>query len=175
MILVLTTASVTAVMIYYFQDERMDFIDGEIRQTATAIIDSELSDLRAYDYEKVNDIISEELGPDRIGKFFIIRNQTGDVLFQTQNIHLLEVEIPKEPQWVTIRTGKTLIRAVNLALPRSKTRTLQVGVITESSFFYWSNFDIQAALFLLAIPTLFLIGTWILSAYLFAPLRHVGE
>lgn len=174
-ILVATTVSITTLLVYYFQDERMDFIDDQIRQTATAIIDSELSDLRAYDYEKVDSIISEELGPDRIGKFFIIRNQQGEILFQTQSISLLNVSVPRDPKWVTIKTDKLLIRAVNLALPRSKTRTLQVGVIAESSFFYWSALDGRAIAFLLAIPSLILIGTWVLSSSLFAPVKAVGN
>ncbi len=174
-ILIATTVSVTTLLVYYFQDERMDFIDDQIRQTATAIIDSELSDLRAYDYEKVDSIISEELGPDRIGKFFIIRNIQGDILFQTQGISLLNITVPRDTKWVTIKKDNLLIRAVNLGLPRSKTRTLQVGVIAESSFFYWSALDGPAIAFLLAIPSLFLIGTWILSASLFAPVKAVGN
>lgn len=153
----------------------MDFIDDQIRQTAAAIMDSKLSDMPAIEYEDVDSILSEELGPDRIGKFFIIRNKNGEALFESKSVRLLKLDVPREPQWVTIHQDKRMIRALNLQLPRSKTRTIQVGVITEWSFFYQSAIDGPAIAFMLSIPALFLIMTWILSSSLFSPLKKVSD
>lgn len=174
-VLLATTVSLTTLIVYHVQNERMDFIDGQIRETAAAVMDSKLSDLPALDYEKVDAIISEELGPDRIGKFFIIRNKSGEILYKSKGVNLLHVSFPTDPQWVTINYDRYIIRMVNLQLPRSQTRTLQVGVIAESNFLYWAIFKGSAGIFLIAIPAVFLLMTWILSASLFSPLRTVSD
>ncbi|MBO9667963.1 MAG: hypothetical protein J7501_14265 [Bdellovibrio sp.] len=174
LVLVLTTFSISTLLLHYFRGERIDYIDNQIRQTATSIIDSELTDLRAYDYEKVDSIISEELGPDRIDKFFVIRTNEGKNLYKSQSIDLLNLEIPQSPQWVTLHKEGRMIRAVNLKLPRSKTRTLQVGVISDDNFFHLVNIDEETLLYIVATLSLFLGMTWILSASLFSPVREVA-
>lgn len=171
----MTTVSIIWILAYYYAIERMTFFDDQIRQTATAIIDSRLSDLKTYDYELADSIISEELGPDRIGKFFIIRNQNNEILFQTDNIDLLERQIPRSPRWVTINEGKRLIRVANLDLPRFGGRTLQVGIITDSSFVYWSTLNARTMLLIGALLCLVLTMTWIISASLFRPVRAVSS
>ncbi|MNK01125.1 Sensor kinase CusS [compost metagenome] len=174
MILLLTTVSITWILAYYYASERQTFFDDQIRQTATAIIDSRLSDLKTYDYELADSIISEELGPDRIGKFFIIRNSKNEILFQTDNIDLLETQIPRSPRWITINEDKRLIRVANLDLPRFGGRTLQVGIITDSSFVFWSTLNSRTLFLIGVLLVVVLVMTWVLSASLFSPVKSVA-
>lgn len=158
---------------YFYQSERIAFLDDQIREIATAIVDSELSDLKTYDYRTANALISEELGPDRVGKFFIVRNSKDEILFQTDNIALLEVGIPRDPRWLTIEKDEVLIRVLNLSLPKFPNRTLQVGAITDSNFIFWQTLNYRVQLMILAIFLLVVTMTWLLSASLFAPLRRL--
>ncbi|MEN0057733.1 MAG: hypothetical protein AAGB31_02770, partial [Bdellovibrio sp.] len=173
--LVISTLSVAGILLTYFRAERLSFIDDQIRQTATSIIESKLSELKTYEDEEAEQIISEELGPDRLGKFFIVRTRDGQILFETQNVDLLEIEIPQDPKWITLTTERHFIRALNLKLPRFPTRTLQVGVIVDANFMSlaYVNNRTLAAISVILIVTLIL--TWFLSAYLFSPIRRVAH
>lgn len=171
--LLLVSVGITSLLAYFYQAERIAFIDDQIRETATAIVDSELSDLKTYDYQLANKLISEELGPDRVGKFFVVRNSQEQILFQTDNMTLLELSIPRTPKWVTLHDEGRLIRALNLSLPNFPNRTLQVGVITDSNFIYWSTFTQRTMVLIASVVGLVLLVTWFLSAQLFAPFREL--
>lgn len=171
--LVFTSLCITFLLAYFYQSERLFFLDDQIRETATAIVDSELSDLKTYDYKVANAMISEELGPDRVGKFFVVRNTKDEVLFQTDNVGLLELSIPRSPKWVTIEQEGRLIRVLNLSLPKFPNRTLQVGVITDSNFIFWSTLTSRSVVLVASIVVLVLIMTWFLSAQLFSPVRDL--
>lgn len=175
MVLVTSTLTVAGILLTYFRTERLSFLDDQIRQTATSIIESKLSELKTYDDEEADQIISEELGPDRLGKFFVVRNKEGDILFETQNISLLELEIPRDPKWVTLSTDKHFIRVLNLNLLRFPTRTLQVGVIVDASFISLTYVNNRTLAAISGILGVILILTWFLSAYLFSPIRMLAQ
>lgn len=151
------------------------FLDEQIRQTATSVVESKLSELKTYDDDEAEEIISEELGPQRIGKFFVVRNADGDILFETQNISLLDVEIPQQPKWVTIKTQKHFIRALNLSLPRFATRTLQVGAIVDANFISLAYLSKRSYLAISIILVIIFIFTWMLSSYLFSPVGALAQ
>ncbi len=173
--LFITTLSLTSLLAYYYRSERLSFLDDQIRETATSIVDSRLSDLKAIDYSVANGIITDELGPERVGKFFIIRDNDGRVLFETDNIRLLDLTIPQSPKWISVHDEGRLIRAVNLSLPRVPNRTLQVGIITDSSFIFWTTLNTRTLALIGALMGVLLIITWFLSATLFAPVKRVGH
>ncbi len=174
LVLVLTAVSITGLLAFYYRSERLSFFDDQIRQTATAIVDSKLLELKTYDYEMADALISEELGPDRVGKFFVIRNSKGEILFQTDNIDMLETQVPQSPRWITINEDNRLLRVANLDLPKFGDRKLQVGVIADSSFIFWSTLNFRAILFIAVILLVILLMTWLLSASLFSPVRSVA-
>lgn len=174
LVMLITMFSIGSILLVYFQNERLAFLDDQIRQTATAIIDSKLLDLKTYDYEEADNLISEELGPDRIGKFFIIRNNNGEILFQTQNIEILNVDLERRPQWITLKLPNYFLRAVNLDLPKVPGKTMQVGAIVDAKSMSWAYISKSAWMMGGAILILILLLTWILSAYLFAPIRGLS-
>lgn len=173
--ILVSTLSVSAIQIYYFRNERIQFLDSQIRQTAISIVNSDLTALKTYDYELADSIISDELGPERVGKFFIIRDDKDEILFETQNIEMLKISVPRDQRWVTITTDTWLIRAVNLQLPRVSTRTMQVGIITDASFAKWTPFSARSALLIVLILSMVLLLTWLLSAYLFSPIKSLAK
>jgi len=170
-----STISVGAILLYYFHSERLNYIDDQIRQTATAIVDSTLLDLKTYDYEKADEIISDELGPDSVDKFFIVRDQSsGKILFQTQNIERLNVEVAGKPQWVTLSLPKYFVRWVNLDLPRVPNRTMQVGVIADANSMSLVYVSKTTWLMMGLIFALTLLLTWGLSSYLFSSIQTLA-
>lgn len=171
----MTTFSVAGILLTYFRNERLMFLDEQIRQTATSVVESKLSELKTYDDDEAEEIISEELGPQRIGKFFVVRNADGEILFETQNISLLEVEIPQQPKWVTIKTSKHFIRTLNLSLPRFATRTLQVGAIVDANFISLAYLSNRSYIAISIILLVIFILTWMLSSYLFSPVGALAQ
>ena len=170
-----STASIGAILLYYFRSERLSSVDDQIRQTATAIVDTKLLDLKTYHYAQADDIISDELGPDSVDKFFIVRNQlTGEILFQTQNIERLGVEIDRKPQWVTLKLPKYFVRAVNLDLPRVPNRTMQVGVIVDAKSMSLVYVSKTTCFMVAGILVLILLLTWFLSSYLFSSINSLA-
>ena len=57
---------------FFLRNDRLESIDREVRQAATILVSSKLGDLEKIDLADAESIISEELGENRIGKFFII-------------------------------------------------------------------------------------------------------
>jgi two-component system sensor histidine kinase QseC len=170
----ITAFSVAGILLTYFRTERLAFLDDQIRQSATSIVESKLSELKSYNDEEADDMISDELGPDRIGKFFVVRRD-GEVLFETDNVALLDIKIPQDRQWVTVQTEDHFIRALNLKLPRFQSRTLQVGVIVDKSFISLTYVNTRTYATILIILVVILIFTWFLSSYLFAPIRRLSQ
>jgi len=154
-----------AVLVYgrFLREERLINIDAQLRNTASALLDSELGTLRQIDFDRIEEILSEELGEDRIGKLFVIRNQKGEILFESTSAKLLPVmEIPRAPIWLTLSVKGKYVRILNLQLPRIPDRTLQVGLVLDDHLIYppyWSrpSYILMAFAFVVGIvATLFL-------------------
>lgn len=158
----------------FLRQERLSLIDQQVRETAAALIDSELGDLRRIDFAKADKIISEELGENRIGKFFIIRNQAGDVLFRSTGTTVVPVrDFPRQPQWLTYRVKRQYIRVLNLSLPRVQDRTLQVGVLINEDLISPNYISSKSTVFLSVILALGLIVSWFLTSTLMKPIRRL--
>lgn len=173
--LLVTALSITSLLAFYYRSERLSSLDDQIRESATSIVDSRISEIKNSDYSQANSIISDELGPDRIGKFFIIRTDAGEILFQTETIRLLNVQVPRSPTWVSIDYEDKLIRVLNLKLPRVPNRTLQVGLVTDSNFLFWSTLSSRTLMWIALLLAVLFIITLSLSGTLFAPVRQVGR
>lgn len=173
--LLFSTLSVTGILLAYFRAERISYLDNQIREVATSIIESKLSELKNYDDEEAELLISEELGPLRIGKFFVVRSSSGETLFETQNLSLLEVELPQSPQWASVQTDTHYLRVLNLSPSKYKSRTLQVGIIVDSEILSLSYLSSRTYAMVAGILVLTFVLTWIVSYVLFSPIGHLAQ
>ncbi len=175
---VLSIVSIAAVGIYsnMLKQERMVLIDQQVRDTAAALVDSELGGLRRINFEKADDIISDELGESSIGKFFIIRNTNGKVLFQSASASLLPIrEFPTNQQWFDLSTKDRHIRGLNLKLPRIPDRTLQVGLVLDDKIidpYYFSKISLA---FIVVLVLLGLITSLFLTSFLVKPISNLEQ
>jgi two-component system sensor histidine kinase QseC len=175
---VLTAVTVVCVILhaYFLQNDRLEFIDQQVRETASSLVDSELGDLRKIDFEQVDKIISEELGESRIGKFFIIRNTKGDVIFQSAGALLLPIEdIPQTSKWVRIDDKGKFIRVLNLRLPRIPDRTLQVGVILDSNLVAPDYLSTSSLSFIAGVLFIGGVASLFLTSFLLSPIARLGK
>lgn len=154
----------------------MDLIDQQVRETATALFNSELVGLRNIEFERVDKIISEELGENRVGKLFIIRNNAGRILFESAGAKILPIrDIPRDPRWITLRSQGQYIRILNLSLPSINDRTLQVGVMVSEDLLSPGYYTRANLLFTGGIVALGLLVAWILTALLMRPISHLSN
>lgn len=174
-LMVVTTGSVYLYSVF-LRDERLKLIDQQVRETATVLLNSELADLSKVDLEKAEEIISEELGESRIGKFFIIRNVHGETVFESASAQLLPVaEIPKDQRWFQITKNSKFIRGLNLRLPRLPDLTLQVGLLLDETLVNPSYFSRASLTFLAVIFFLGLIVSLLLTSFLLRPIARLDR
>lgn len=167
---------VTMIHISYVRSERLSLIDEQLRDTAQALVKSDLGELRRGEYEEADDIISEELGPRRIGKIFVLRNAKEEILFQSQSAAALAQAIPQDPQWITHHEGDRFIRVLNLHLPTIPDRTLQVGTVLDKTLVGWYRPTWRILFYSLAVLFVISIASFALSLFVMRPFRrlHTG-
>ena len=173
--LTLLTAGIIVVHALFFRTQRMVLLDTEIRDSATILVNSELSSLKRANFARVDRIISHELGESRIGKFFIVRDNKDQVVFAAADQDLLKMAIPRTPDWVTIHTAHHILRVLNLDLPALPDRTLQVGSIVDPDFFDWMIANRQMNIYIAEIFAVVLIASMLLTQVLLAPLRALSK
>ncbi|MBX3020222.1 MAG: HAMP domain-containing histidine kinase [Bdellovibrionales bacterium] len=160
----------------FLRREKEALIDQQVRETATALLDSELGDLRKVEFEKVESILSEELGENRIGKFFVIRNNAGEILFESAGAKLLPIsELPRKPRWITIQEKGKYIRLLNLSLPKIPDRTLQVGLVIGQELLSPGYFSRANLFFTAAIMLGGLFLAWMLTTMLMRPISWLSN
>lgn len=175
---VLTITSVSVIVLHaaFLRRERLTLIDQQVRATATALFNSELSDLRKFSIEHVDDIISEELGESRFGKFFIVRNSKGDIIFESSSAKFLpRKDIPRNNTWITLETEENFIRVLNLKLPRIPDRTLQVGVVWTSELVHPKYFSFSTLVLFLAVLGVGSIASLFLTSFLLRPIARLSD
>ena len=173
--LTLLTAGIIVVHALFFRTQRMVLLDAEIRDSATILVNSELSSLKRANFARVDRIISHELGESRIGKFFIVRDNKDQVVFAAADQDLLKMAIPRTPDWVTIHTAHHILRVLNLDLPALPDRTLQVGSIVDADFFDWVIANRQMNIYIAEIFAVVLIASMLLTQVLLSPLRALSK
>ncbi|CAO5682748.1 MAG: Adaptive-response sensory-kinase SasA [Holosporales bacterium] len=173
-VLSIVTIATISLHTFFLKKERLALIDQQVREAAVVLIESDLGELRTPDIHKAEDIISEELGENRIGKFFIIRKNTGEVIFKSSSASLLPFDnIPQDDQWITLKTTDKLIRVLNLKVPRIPDRTLQVGLVIDSKMVTQTPFTSESLLFFIAELLLGLIVALFLTTTFLKPVQQL--
>jgi len=173
--ILLTTTLVTWVHFEYLKSERLSHIDTQIRESAAVLVNSDLADLARIDFSAAEKIISEELGPNRLGKVFVIRNSKGNVIYASSNRSALNVDIPRDPQWVTLETNDFYIRVLNLTLPSVADRTLQVGLVLDANFMKWSAVSDRLVAYILIVVAIAAVISGFLAAVLLRPFTRLNR
>lgn len=177
-LIVLLVVTTGAVYLYsvFAQQERRTLIDQQVRETAAAIVDSELGEIRKIDFDRAEEIISEELGESQIGKFFILRNSRGETIFESKNAALLSLDdVSRDTQWFEKSVNDQFIRGLNLRLPRIPDRLLQVGVVLDENLIHPSYFSRTSLIFIVVVLMLGLVVSFLLTSFLLQPIAQLEK
>lgn len=170
-VLVVVTAAALSIHTLYIKQERLRLIDDQVRETAAALLDSELGGLRNINFDYAEDIISEELGESRIGKFFIIRDSRGKVIFESTSAQVLNLDqLDRSQQWSHFNRHGKYIRVLNLKLPRVPDRTLQTGVVVDEDLLTPNYLSRSSIVFMGIILALGLAASQFLTSFLLKPI-----
>jgi two-component system sensor histidine kinase QseC len=174
--LILVSITIVGFYGHVLKRERLSFIDQQVRESASVLLGSELNERKQIDFNEADEIISEELGESRIGKFFLIRNEKNEIVFRSTSASLLDHgDFPQEPQWITAMTEDKFVRILNLRLPRVPNRTLQVGVILDRQLVDPGLVPASSAVFLGLVIAVGLIVGWFASSYLMRPIAELAQ
>lgn len=175
-VLVIVSTATIYLHAVLLRNERLNLVDQQVREAAVALLDSELNQPRKIEIGRVEKIISQELGENRIGKFFVIRNAAGAVLFKSATASLLPLNnVPQKPQWITIEERGRYIRVLNLALPSIDDRTLQVGLVVDQKILSASLFSYSSFGFILLALPLGMLVAWFSASYLVRPIIEISH
>lgn len=137
---------------YFFRNERLHLIDQQIDRVLQALITSEeFKSSLSLPSEEMDRLITSILGPARIGKVYILRDNTGAILYESFNVALLQTELPINKEWITVAAKDQYVRIHNARI--TPNRILQVGLLLDTNFVNWSIYDSRTVslMFLLAV------------------------
>lgn len=175
-VLLVVSAGTIVIHSAFMKADRIRLLDQQARAAAQALIDSDLNTIRIVNFQKANEIISEELGQSQIGKFFIIKNGKGEVIFASPGVEdLMKGPIPDKDQWYRFETKDQLVSVLNLKLPRVPDRSLQVGILINKSLVEPNYLSKSSAIFVLAVISLGLMASLIASSFLMRPIRALED
>lgn len=161
---------------WFLSRERLNLVNQSLRDAATALIDSDLSNLRQIDFDMADNIISDELGESRIGKFFIIRNNNEEILYQSASARLLNMSgAPRTPQWITLKKNGKSFRILNLNLPRIPDKTLQVGAVFNDQIIQPSYLTYNSLIFFVLIILCGSMTAYVLTSTLLKPILSLNS
>lgn len=172
-VLTVVTLAATFLHSHILKQERIEQIDQQVRDTAARLLDSQLATIENVNLEKIDDMLSTELGETRIGKLFLIRNEKGEIIFQSVSAKMLGIkDVPSAPKWATfIKNGK-YIRVLNLDLPKIPNRTMQVGIVVATSLIYPDYFSRTNILFMVSLLLIGLLTAFALTNTLLIPISR---
>jgi signal transduction histidine kinase len=175
---VLTIVALGATLLHgqLIRSDRLARMDQQIIEAAEKIYASSFSRSDPADFNKADKILSDELGDQRIGKLFVLRDADGKELFKGASAKLLPLkELPMNSEWVTLYSQGKLIRIYNHSIPNFPNRILQVGLIIDNSLISPAIFSPGNLLFVASIFLLGLISSWALTSTLLRPISQLVD
>lgn len=160
---------------YYLNASRLELLDLQLRDSAITLVNSELSDIKKINFAEAEQLISEELGSDRIGKIFIIRNDNDEILFKSGSASLMDIDPPRSPQTYSYNVKDQTVRVLNLKLPKRPGRTLQIGAVLDPSLFDWGLMSNKLVIYLVITIIPIFIFSLALTNYLLDPLKIMAN
>lgn len=172
--LTIVTIGATLLHGHLLRKDRVTRVDQQMRDAGEKILRSDLLRLQNPEYARVDQMLSDELGDSRIGKFFAIRTHGGEIIFESMGAKLFNLRsTPAETEWFTLYQNGKWIRVLNLQLPNIPSRVLQVGIALDNALISPDYFSSANLMFLACIFVLGLATAWGLTSFLLHPLSQL--
>lgn len=156
---------------YFFSRQRVKLIDAQLKETTELLLNSKEFRVAVSNPKTLEHEISKILRGRRIGKVFAIRSKEGAVLFESENLNLIQIKPPISPRKVSVETDEQFIRVINAEVPENSGSILQVAVVLDRNFITWQILNYKVANYIIAIVTVLFAVSVLLTLLLLSPLR----
>lgn len=144
-----------------------------LKQTGETLFQTDWAN-PARDFQRVESILSQELGSPQINRFFILKDASGNILYKSYLVSMIGLEnIATFPEWLYLIKDDWRIRVYNITDHRFPDRILQVGLIADINKAGKFN-DFSLVILFFSIGALGVLSSWLLSNILFSPISKVG-
>lgn len=169
--LVLSAIAINFTHAYFFRNQRLILIDHQLSESSRILLSSPEFRQAVHQPKTLEDTISKVLLGARIGKVFILRDAEENILSESFNVALLGVEIPTEPEWITIDDKEQFVRVRNVVVPGKPKMVFQVGLVLNHNFVDWEIVDSRTQNYIIGIVAAVFFASVLLTFFLLSPLR----
>ena len=174
-VLLLSSAAIVYVHIYFFRDEPMAALDQQIKAASESLLQTPFAQMTDFSNRSaIGRIFSSALGDNRIGKVFLIRDGK-KIVFRNLEVPLINENLPMERGWQSMQSGDHYIRLYTQSVPGFPGRILQAGAVLDISLLDWKVIDVRALTFILLVVVLLFLASIGLSFILLSPLRTMNR
>lgn len=156
---------------YFFKNQRIKLIDKQLAESTSTLLNSNDFYTALKNPKNLEENISHVLQGSRIGKVFILKDAQSKIIYQSFNAGLLKVEIPTQPEWITIETSSENIRVRNILLKGTNNHIFQIGLVLDRTFLDWEIIDARVTYYIAGIVIALFIASVLLTLILLSPLR----
>lgn len=159
---------------HFFKNQRLRLIDRQIEESSSVLLKSGDFLKTLSRPESIEENITKVLASARIGKVFVLRDEKGNILYQSFNVGLLKADLPTTPDWIMVESEDMFTRIKNVPVPGKSKHVLQVGLVLNQNFLNWEIVDSKVVMYVTGIVlTLFVIAA-VLTLVLLSPLRNLN-
>lgn len=169
--LVFSVIGITLVHIYFFRVQKLNLIDQQIQQVSGVLLGSHDFALALDNPKLMEETINRVLKSARIGKVFVLRDRSANILSESFNLNLLGTTIPIEPEWVQVQTENQYVRVRNIPVAGHKDLIMQVGLVLDKNFIDWEIINSRVLYYIVILAITLFASSIFLTLVLLSPLR----
>jgi signal transduction histidine kinase len=169
--LVLAAISINLVHVSFFKSQRLKLIDHLISESSGILLGAPEFGSALGSPQMLEEQISKILGGKRIGKIFVLQDAAGKILYQSENLNVMQVSLPTSPEWVTLETGDQFLRVRNIPSKLQGGSIFQVGLVLDRNFINWEILDARVVRYVAGIIVALFAASVFLTLLLLSPLR----
>ena len=171
--LILGATGISWIQVYFFKNEKIRLIDEQIQQSTDALLSSEAFARSLSEQKDIDKAISDSIGGRRIGKVFVLKEADDRVVYQSDNLGFLNVNLPIDQSWITIQAQDQYVRVLNSKLEGG--RILQVGRVMDQNFIAWKIFNLRMFVYITGIMLIVFAIAALLTLTLLSPTRLLND
>lgn len=172
--LILAAVGINLVQNHFFKNQRLRLIDRQIEESSSILLKSNAFLKALNNPAAIEESITKVLASARIGKVFVLRDGSGNIVYQSFNVGLLKADLPTTPDWIMVESEDMFTRIKNVSVLGRKKYVLQVGLVLNQNFLNWEIVDSKVVMYVSGIVmTLFIIAA-VLTLILLSPIRNLN-
>ena len=164
---------------HFFETQRIKLIDRHLAEASEAL-------MRAPDFQAslksrrgVREALGTALSGARIGKIFVIRDDGGKVIYQSEGVNLLKLEFQNLDEWSGVESENEYVRVHTVPITDFPGYILQIGSVMDRNFLNWQIVDDRVINYMLGFTITIFLASAVLTLVLLDPqrllIRHLRD